>query len=67
MTRRPGEPDWLCYYFINDGDAPSFVVDVSDHYQKKREALACFRSQFSPTGESAVQTRLTAESFRQLV
>jgi bacillithiol biosynthesis deacetylase BshB1 len=59
--------DWLCYYFINDGDTPSFVVDVSDHYQKKRDALACFRTQFAPSGEGAVQTRLTQDSFRQLV
>jgi bacillithiol biosynthesis deacetylase BshB1 len=59
--------DWVCYYFINDGDTPSFVVDVSDHYQKKRDALACFRTQFSPSGEGSVQTRLTQDSFRQLV
>lgn len=59
--------DWICYYFINDGGEPSFVVDVSDHYQKKRDALACFRTQFSPSGEGAVQTRLTHDSFRQLV
>jgi N-acetylglucosamine malate deacetylase 1 len=59
--------DWLCYYFINDGDTPSFVVDVSDYYQKKRDALACFRTQFAPAGEGAVETRLTDASFRQLV
>jgi LmbE family N-acetylglucosaminyl deacetylase len=48
-TGEPGEPwrpEWICYYFINDGAEPSFVVDVSSHYDRKREALACYVSQF---------------------
>lgn len=60
-------PEWLVYYFINDSATPSFVVDVSAHYQKKREALAAFRSQFAPRGPSSVPTRLTASSFQQLI
>ena len=42
--RAPWRPEWLCYYFINDAAPPSFVVDVSAYYDRKREALACFRS-----------------------
>ncbi len=60
-------PDWLCYYFINDGATPSFVVDVSIHYQRKRDALDCYRSQFAPREDEAVATRLTAATFRQLI
>jgi LmbE family N-acetylglucosaminyl deacetylase len=60
-------PEWLCYYFINDAPEPSFVVDVSAHYDKKREALACFTTQFAPAGGDAVATRLTASTFRQLI
>ena len=26
-------PEWICYYFINDSATPSFVVDVSAHYE----------------------------------
>ena len=63
----PWRPDWVCYYFINDGARPSFVVDVSAQYDRKRAALDCFRSQFAPSGEDAVRTRLTASTFRQLV
>jgi N-acetylglucosamine malate deacetylase 1 len=63
----PWRPEWTCYYFINDSTPPSFVVDVSAHYERKREALACFRSQFTPGGSSAVATRLTVDSFRQLI
>ena len=60
-------PDWVCYYFINDGATPSFVVDVSAHYQRKRDALDCYRSQFAPREDEAVATRLTAATFRQLI
>jgi bacillithiol biosynthesis deacetylase BshB1 len=63
----PWRPDWVCYYFINDGTSPSFVIDVSDVYDRKREALACYRSQFAPAGAGAVATRLTAATFAQLI
>jgi bacillithiol biosynthesis deacetylase BshB1 len=66
----PGDawrPEWVCYYFINDGDEPSFVVDVSEHYGIKREALACYSSQFRPAGADAQETRLTSPRFNQLI
>jgi bacillithiol biosynthesis deacetylase BshB1 len=59
--------DWTCYYFINDAAPPSFVVDVSAHYDRKREALACYASQFGPAAGGAVATRLNAPTFRQLI
>jgi bacillithiol biosynthesis deacetylase BshB1 len=60
-------PDWVCYYFINDSACPSFVVDVSAHYDVKRRALACHASQFAPQNDAAVGTRLTSPRFRQLI
>ena len=59
--------DWICYYFINDSTTPSFVLDVSEHYEKKREALACHASQFDAQPSSAVSTRLNTPIFRQLI
>lgn len=61
------KPESACYYFINDSAAPSFVVDVSDHYETKRRALACHVTQFQPSGPGAVQTRLTSSRFQQLI
>jgi len=61
------KPEWVCHYFINDAVAPSFVIDVSDTYETKRRALACYRSQFRPSGAGAVPTRLTEESFSRLI
>ena len=60
-------PDWVCYYFMNDMTEPSFVIDVSAAYQRKRDALACHRSQFEPAGAEAVATRLTAPSFLRMI
>ena len=61
------KPESVCYYFINDSVTPSFVVDVSEHYDTKRRALACFVSQFQPARPDAVQTRLTSVRFTQLI
>ena len=65
--RDPWRPEWLLYYFINDSASPSFMVDVSEHYETKRRALACHVSQFRATEGAAVQTRLTSPLFQQLV
>jgi bacillithiol biosynthesis deacetylase BshB1 len=61
------KPGWSCYYFINDSAAPSFMIDVSEHYETKRRALACHVSQFRPAAPDAVPTRLTSVRFQQLV
>lgn len=61
------KPEWICYYFINDSAAPSFVIDVSEHYETKRRALACHVTQFTPAGRNAVETRLTSSTFQQLI
>ncbi len=72
LRRVPGEdgpwaPDWLCYYFINDAAPISFAIDVSAHYDTKRRALACYRSQFQAEADGAVATRLNDPTFARLV
>ena len=44
------KPESICYYFINDAAPPSFVIDVSDHYETKRRALACHASSVPSCG-----------------
>jgi bacillithiol biosynthesis deacetylase BshB1 len=63
----PWRPEWVCHYFINDAAPPSFVVDVTDVYAIKQQALACHRTQFSPAGDAATATRLTSPLFAQLI
>jgi bacillithiol biosynthesis deacetylase BshB1 len=62
----PWQPQQVCHYFINDAGPASFVVDVSEYYEKKRQALACYRSQFTRAPESA-ETRLNSQGFSQLI
>jgi bacillithiol biosynthesis deacetylase BshB1 len=59
--------DWICYYFVNDSTPPSFVIDVSEHYERKQEALDCHVSQFDAERPNRVATRLNAPLFRQLI
>jgi bacillithiol biosynthesis deacetylase BshB1 len=64
----PGDawkPEWICYYFINNSVTPSFVVDVSEQYERKLAALACHVTQFREGG--ATRTRLNSPQFRQLI
>jgi N-acetylglucosamine malate deacetylase 1 len=63
----PWKPDWICYYFINDAAPPSFIVDVSDYYDRKRSAIECHVSQFTRTQPGATATRLNTPLFRQLI
>ena len=62
----PWQPAWVCYYFINDAGPVSFVVDVSGHYDVKRQALACYASQFT-RASGAAETRLNTPMFNQLI
>jgi bacillithiol biosynthesis deacetylase BshB1 len=71
LRRYPAEgeawkPDWVCYYFINDAATPSFVIDVSAQYDRKREALDCHASQFRADPRAAA-TRLNTPLFRQMI
>jgi N-acetylglucosamine malate deacetylase 1 len=62
----PWKAEWICYYFINDSVAPSFIVDVTDQYEVKRKALDCHVSQFRREPHQ-VDTRLNTPLFRQLI
>ena len=59
--------EWICYYFINDSDKPSFVVDVTEHYGTKRRSLDCHVSQFQRAQSGTASTRLNTPLFRQLI
>ena len=61
------KPEWVCHYFINDAVEPSFVIDVSDAYPRKRQALECHRSQFQPASDDAGPTRLTGSGFLRMI
>ena len=61
------KPDWSATTSSTIRDPPSFVVDVSEHYDTKRAGARLPRSQFTPPAPGSVATRLTTPPFRQLI
>jgi len=57
----PVTVEQLIFYYINDVESVNLIVDVSEHYEQKRQALRCYRSQFdsAAAGEDRVATPLT--------
>ena len=49
----------LYFYFINDVNEVSLVVDISEYHEVKRNALQAYRSQFAQAGSDQVATPLT--------
>ena len=51
-TDLPGEPHWpeqIFYYYcfhLRQTPQPAFVLDISEHWEKKQAAIECYRSQF---------------------
>ncbi|AIQ59519.1 bacillithiol biosynthesis deacetylase BshB1 [Paenibacillus borealis] len=61
MPDLPAVPEpQLYFYFINDLGRTDLIVDVTEQYPLKEQALTCYRSQFGILpGEDAVKTPLT--------
>lgn len=49
----PFRPERVVYYFIHQSSQPSFVIDISSHFERKLEALRAHRSQFEQTADGA--------------
>lgn len=61
----PYRPRKIVYYFLGSSLAPTFIIDISDYYSVKLEAIAAHDSQF---GEGAgLPTRLTDPLFLELI
>ncbi|MNO35555.1 1D-myo-inositol 2-acetamido-2-deoxy-alpha-D-glucopyranoside deacetylase [compost metagenome] len=61
MSDKPAVPaPQLFFYFINDLGRTDLIVDITEQYGLKEQALSCYRSQFTkPQGADAVSTPLT--------
>ncbi|OWR29159.1 bacillithiol biosynthesis deacetylase BshB1 [Saccharibacillus sp. O23] len=59
----PVQAEQLYFYFINDPGPTDLMVDVTDVYAVKEEALRCYESQFAAPGRGNdnVATPLTAQ------
>ena len=59
----PHRPNRVIYYFVPHRVPPSFIVDVSDYYEKKLRAIRSYRSQFHDPTSSEPQTTLSHPDF----
>jgi len=59
----PHRPHRVIYYFVPHRVAPSFIVDVSDYYQKKLSAIQSHRSQFHDPTSQEPETTISHPDF----
>ncbi|MGH9460872.1 MAG: bacillithiol biosynthesis deacetylase BshB1 [Vicinamibacteria bacterium] len=59
----PHRPNRVIYYFVPHRVPPSFIVDISDYYEKKLHAVQSYRSQFHDPTSSEPQTTLSHPDF----
>lgn len=58
-------PDALLEYFGHLEPEPSFVVDVSEVWERRWALACCYASQLGLDGQAGPQTNLTSADFRQ--
>jgi bacillithiol biosynthesis deacetylase BshB1 len=56
-------PSCVAYFLFPRAVAPSFIVDVSEAYERKWEAIRAHVSQFHNPNSTELQSRVSAESF----
>jgi N-acetylglucosamine malate deacetylase 1 len=56
----------LYYYFIHHTDPPHLIVDISDHYRRKMEAILAYSSQFVRQ-EKGVETPLNLPTYLAMI
>jgi N-acetylglucosamine malate deacetylase 1 len=67
----PHRPAALFWYMQHDAFEPDFVVDVSEHWETRRAALACYASQLHPaagggegeSGRAEPETKVASRQF----
>lgn len=63
----PFKPSVIAYYQGSLEFMPSFIVDISDQFEKKMEAIACYSSQFSPQSVGEPETDVANPHFLERV
>ena len=56
-------PPKAAYYMHWHEFEPSFIVDITDHFDRKMEAIHAYSTQFKPDDASYKQTRLTSHEY----
>jgi LmbE family N-acetylglucosaminyl deacetylase len=59
----PHRPDVLVHYYGHKEPPPTFVVDVSDVWERRREVILCYRSQFGLDEAEGATTNISSPDF----
>jgi N-acetylglucosamine malate deacetylase 1 len=59
----PHRPQRILYYPGRREFAPSFVVDIGEHWERRREAAWCYRSQFHDPESTEPPTAISSPDF----
>jgi bacillithiol biosynthesis deacetylase BshB1 len=59
---RPHRPEWMYYYMLHYPFTPSFVIDISNVWERKMAAVAAYESQFE-AGGNGLETALSRPDF----
>ena len=62
----PFRPQRLFYYMLSYPFIPAFVLDISDVWERKLEAITTYRSQFQ-SSEGGIRTAISEPGFLRLV
>lgn len=63
----PWRPKVLYHYIQSQLITPDFVVDVSDHWEKKMEAIRAFKTQFFDPNSKEPDTYISSPAFMKLL
>ncbi len=64
-TLPPHRPDALIEYFGHLEPTPSFIIDVSDVWERRWELARCYASQFGFDGQEGGETNIASDEFRR--
>lgn len=60
-------PSYVFHYIQDRYLQPSFVIDISDSFEKKMEAVSCYTTQFIAKGSNDPQTYISSPQFMESV
>ncbi|MGD9488951.1 MAG: bacillithiol biosynthesis deacetylase BshB1 [Calditrichaceae bacterium] len=63
----PHRPEYMLYYFNHAVAQPSFVVDISDEFDRKMKAIKSYGSQFHNPASNEPETYISSRLFMESV
>ena len=63
QDQQPWRPKKVFHYIQDRFEEPDFVVDISDSFEQKMEAIKCFKTQFFNDDSGDPQTYISAPGF----